>query len=274
MTNAEFWRAVQNIIDEEFNAEGLLKLEEYAERIISGQIVYKRFSSTEQHGCIDGGAIHVIASLLSGAEIDSNQILAPVGSFKAEQQRAAIQAQRIELWAKAVGCWVNDTDKSIPIAFGEHIAQGGEAMVYDNGTSLIKVIGLDYFVLPILALDRVTLHNAYFPQSRMTVIGFGRNSKGEFVTIVQQPFIQGVRMTNKEIAEYAEQLGFQLINPRNWTYATADVYLSDLHDENVIRSNRGNVFVIDCDIRINTPDLRAGGCRKLSTEIEFIGADH
>ena len=64
------------------------------------------------------------------------------------------------------------------------------------------------------------------------------------------------------------QMGFELKNPRNWTYATSDIYLSDMHDENVIRSNRSNtIFVVDCDIRINTPELKQGGTRKLSGEI-------
>lgn len=53
--------------------------------------------------------------------------------------------------------------------------------------------------------------------------------------------------------------------------ATPAIYLSDMHDENVIRSDKGNVFVVDCDIRINIPELNAGGIRKLTNEIEFIG---
>ena len=44
--------------------------------------------------------------------------------------------------------------------------------------------------------------------------------------------------------------------------------LSDMHDENVIRSQSGNIIVIDCDIRINTPELKCGGTRILTTEIE------
>ena len=64
-------------------------------------------------------------------------------------------------------------------------------------------------------------------------------------------------------------MGFDLINPKNWTFATPEIYLSDLHDENVIRSKEGNVFVVDCDIRINTPELRCGGKRKLSTKVEI-----
>lgn len=42
-----------------------------------------------------------------------------------------------------------------------------------------------------------------------------------------------------------------------------------MHDENVIRSPKGNVFVVDCDIRINTPDLRVGGTQILTNEIEW-----
>lgn len=76
-------------------------------------------------------------------------------------------------------------------------------------------------------------------------------------------------MNDCEIAEYAQKLGFKLINPRNWTFASEDIYLSDMHDENVIRSGNNNVFVIDCDIRINTPELKAGGRRKLTNTIEW-----
>ena len=66
-------------------------------------------------------------------------------------------------------------------------------------------------------------------------------------------------------------MGFELKNPRNWTYTTPDIYLSDMHDENVIRSNKSDtIFVVDCDIRINTPELRQGGNRSLSTEVSFV----
>ena len=74
---------------------------------------------------------------------------------------------------------------------------------------------------------------------------------------------------DEEIQEFARQMGFQLKNARNWTYATPEIYLSDLHDENVIRSANGNIFVIDCDIRINTPELKQGGIRQVTTAVEF-----
>lgn len=87
--------------------------------------------------------------------------------------------------------------------------------------------------------------------------------------IVEQPFIKGTHVSDSEISTFAQNLGFKQINPKNWTYATAEIYLSDLHDENVIRSEEGNIFVVDCDIRINTPELRCGGVRKLTTDVWF-----
>ena len=271
MNNADFWASVRTIIAEGFSPKGLQKLDEYAEQFISGRLVYQRFSPREQHGCAAGGTTNVIASLLAGAEIgtdtDATKILS---EFERERKLGAQQEAVIEQWAKAVGCWTDGVDDSLHSSFGEEIAEGGEAMVYDHGTTLIKSIGLDYFILPILALDRVTLHNTYFPETQLTVLGFGRDKKGYFKIICEQPFIGGSHVSDNEIADYMHRMGFELKNPRNWTYATPEIYLSDMHDENVIRSETGAFCVVDCDIRINTPELRQGGTRTLTTEVRFL----
>ena len=270
MTNEEFWLSIKRIIDDGFSDEGLSELEKYAESFIAGRLVYKRFSSAEQHGCNAGGTNHVIASILAGAEVGSDKLTAPRGSFEREKQCAKEQERRLRTWAARYGCWLGNTDDSIPRLLGKEIARGGEARVYDNGMMLIKVIGLDYFVQPVLALDRITLHNTYFPQTGMRVIGFGEDSGNDFVVVVEQPFIQGVRLNDEDIESYAEQLGYRLVDKNSWTYATDDIYLSDLHDENVLLSAGENVFVIDCDIRINVASLKAGGCRNLTNIVEFI----
>ena|GEM_PF-1085483 len=160
-------------------------------------------------------------------------------------------------------------EDALPRILGEQIAEGGEAIVYDHGATLIKAIGLDYFIQPILALDRISLHNTYFPETALKVLGFGRTADGDFKIVAEQPFIEGTHMSDEEIASFAEHIGFKLINPRNWTFATPEIYLSDLHDENVIRSKEGNIFVVDCDLRINTPNLRCGGVRSLTTEVNL-----
>ena len=115
--------------------------------------------------------------------------------------------------------------------------------------------------------DRISLHNAYFPETKLDVIGFGRDDSSEFKILVSQPFIEGQKISEEEIYTFMHNMGFKLNNPRNWTYFTPEIYLSDMHDENIIRSSSGTIFVIDCDIRLNTPDLRIGGNRIFTTEV-------
>lgn len=267
MTNTDFWNSIRTIINEGFDSEGLAKLEEYADRFINGQLLFKRFSPQEQHGCAEGGASHVIASILSGAEDSTDRVAEEGLGLKGIFQQAARQASWIEGWARKVGIWIDDIDSVLGSNLGEKIAEGGEAKVYDNGSSLLKTIGLDYFILPIHALDRISLHNAYFPETRLDVIGFGRDKHDEFKILISQPFIEGRKISDEEISLFMKNMGFKMMNPSNWTYATPEVYLSDMHDENVIMSQSGTIFVIDCDIRINTPDLRNGGKRVFTTEV-------
>ena len=64
----KIWEDIKSIIENDFNEEGLYKLEEYGRLYDERKIIYKRFSPQEQHGCSTGGGTHVIASLLAGAE--------------------------------------------------------------------------------------------------------------------------------------------------------------------------------------------------------------
>ncbi len=269
MNNADFWGSVRKIISDGFTPDGLQKLDRYAEQFIDGRLVYKRFSSYEQHGCSEGGTNNVIASLLAGAENSSDCTDSQsLSEYERECQLGAKQEDAIEQWARKVGIWTERIDEQLPQLLGEKIAEGGEAEVYDHGTTLIKSIGLDYFIQPIFALDRIALHNTYFPETRLSVVSFGRNSKGDFKVIVEQPYIDGQPVSDSEIADYMHKMGFELKNAHNWTYTNPDIYLSDMHDENVIRSNKTQtIFVVDCDIRINTPELRQGGKRSLSSEV-------
>lgn len=272
LTNEDFWERIDSIINDGFSPDGLETLDDYAALFISGKCIFDRFSPQEQHGCSAGGASHVIATILAGAKIKADPEDEKLQDFKREFKLAAQQAERIEQWARLVGVWLDDVDLFLSHVFGEEISEGGEAKVYDNGVSVVKSIGLDYYIQPIFALDRISLHNAYFPETAMRVIGFGRDSIGDFKIIVEQPFIEGNPMTEDEIVTFIESLGFKLMNPKNWTYSTPDIYLSDMHDENLIISKTGVVFVIDCDIRINTPDLKQGGVRHYNTNVSFVQA--
>lgn len=134
-------------------------LDDYADKFTCGKLLYKRFSPSEQHGCSAGGYVHVIASLLAGANVATNSVAEGVDDFKKQCQRAETQARSIEEWSRKVGCWIDNVDETLCSTLGEQLTEGGEAHVYKHGDSLVKSIGLDYFIEPVLALDRISLHN-------------------------------------------------------------------------------------------------------------------
>ena len=128
--------------------------------------------------------------MLAGAEVGTDsESQGALSNYQRECQQGAKQEAAIEHWAKAVGLWTSNVEERLTLTLGEQIAEGGEAKVYDHGSTLVK---------------------------------------------------------------------------------SPDIYLSDMHDENVILSAAENIFVVDCDIRINTPELRQGGRRTLTTEVRFL----
>jgi len=92
MNNQDFWADIKSIINGGFTANGLAKLESYAEQFISKRLVYQRFSSAEQYGCAAGGSTNVIASILAGAEIAANRRIGAPLDFKEECERGKAQA--------------------------------------------------------------------------------------------------------------------------------------------------------------------------------------
>ncbi|MCH5346829.1 MAG: hypothetical protein J1E63_06945 [Muribaculaceae bacterium] len=271
MDSKAFWNDLTEIVRDDFTPKGLLKLDEYAELFNERKLLYQRFSPREQHGCTAGGNTHVVATLLAGREVATSGITEGCfPDFKTERQFAAKQVETIKRWAKRRGVWFDDVNHALNANLGNIIASGGEAEVYDNGIYVVKTIGLDYFIHLIYALDRITLHNTYFPETMLNVIGFGEDSSGNFKIIVNQPYISGMPVTEDEIESHIIKLGFTLFSRTNWTYFTNDIYLSDLHDENVIKSSSGTIFVIDCDIRLNAPFLKTNGHRGLSTAVVII----
>jgi hypothetical protein len=225
------------------------------------EVVSERYTPQERRGIEVGGRCLEIGALLVGGSIDASEEVEGRDPYDREEQRRETQEWALERWAKENGCWYENTDE----ALGERypfLAEGGEATVYFNGSSVIKAIGLDYFVSPQMALDRIVLHNFLFEYSTpMVVLGYGRSYEGYFKVVVEQPYIRGEQMTEEEIEMFTQQIGFDLRRRGNWTYTNDDIYISDLHNENVLRTPKGNVAVIDADVRINLPELGYDGRR-------------
>jgi hypothetical protein len=242
--------------------------EQYDLRQRGQLLVSKRFTPEERKGFEKGNRILENATYLVGGSQSTSGEIKEQDPFEREEQRRETQEQILEDWAKANNLWIDNTESQLSEEY-EYLTEGGEADVYldTKNNKVIKAIGLDYYVSPQLALDRIVLHNYLFgDETPLNIKGFGRNSGGYFKIIVEQPYIKGESLSYDEIEQYIENLGFPVKNRGNWTYANEDIYISDLHDENVILTPEGNIAVIDADIRINTPELKYGGIRE--TEID------
>lgn len=254
---------------EKWTSSALHELNNLINDLENGKVTYKRFPKEATRGWNQGGRANEIASILLG-ENEGSSTKNPRSfseKYERDKREQPIQERIIETWAKATGIWHDNLDT---IKGKELFAQGGEAKVFANtgDTKVTKILSTEYFITPQFALDRITLHNTLFPIAPLEIIGFGRNSQGEFQFLVEQPFIQGEPATQKEIDEFITKAGFtKSKKDKGNTFISDDLYLSDLHDENVIKTPKGILVVIDGDLRLNTPDLNRNGKYEINNNI-------
>jgi len=248
-------------------------LEYLAKGIENGKFIYQRFPQEATEGFRRGGKIHAEASLLlrgyGGTNEEKSQNLSSAERYERDQRQQPVQEAIIENWAKAQGVWFDNLHKATKGMEHYEDMDGGEAQIYRKDSHTIrKVLSTEYFITPQFALDRITLHNTLFPAAPLKVVGFGRDGKGEFQFIVDQPFVEGIAPTLLEIEDFMKKAGFKKTSKdRGNTYTTEFVYASDLHNENVIKTPNGNLVVIDADLRLNTPDLQRNGTYKIDNSI-------
>ena len=261
---------IRSVIESgKWTSESLTVLDNLIKDIENGKVTYKRFPQEASGGMYKGGATNATASiLLSSNESSSrNAPLSVSERYERDKRQQPIQERIVESWAKAKGIWHDNLDT---IEGKELFAEGGEAKVFanDGDTNVIKILSTEYFITPQFALDRITLHNTLFPEAALKITGFGRNSKGEFQFLVEQPFIQGTYATQAEIDKFITKAGFtKSTKDKGNTFITDDLYVSDLHDENVIKTPNGNLIIIDADIRLNTPELNRNGKYVINNDI-------
>jgi hypothetical protein len=180
---------------------------------------------------------------------------------------------KLVAYANEHGLWNGDIEGAFDAKYGtgdgKKNTEGGEAIVwFDRARGVaVKAIGLDYYGSPTLALDRIALHNRYFPSVPLSLVGFGEvkdifDAKGElelrgrlFNTIVEQPIVDRTReLTRSEIRSALEALGFRPVRDRRVLGSDMETpdgkaIVSDLHEQNVFGLPEGSIAVIDCDIR-------------------------
>ena len=248
-----------------WTTSALNELNQTIEHVEQGLAILKRYSPEEQQGLLAGGRLLVAAAIVSrGSDTSIHASGRRTGSL---EERAREIVPTLTSWAKAVDAWNDYCQKDT------YLTCGGEAEVFNalNG-NVEKVIGLDYFIDPQLAIDRIVIHNYLFPETRLYVTGFGTNGNGEFAIIVQQKIIRGKFTPQEEIDEFMSSLGLKKHSDGAHTFTNKDLYLSDLHEENVLNVDHKRYYTIDGDFRLNAPNAMVGGTREIDDRICYLQA--
>ncbi len=237
--------------------------------------IYKRIPSCRFSGLSEGGRRNVAASVILRAGKGPDR-------EKYEDVRASGYTRSQELignWAERDGCWEDYAEKAQRDAGRELIGAGSEARVFkDDGGWCYKTIDAGHYGGSLEKLmDRISLHNAVFPETAMHVEGFGMHDEADdasgFVVTVRQPFVHGNVPDSDFVLEEIKRRDFRLHGEdamkqvkddavKNglkvpkfsvfFTFVSEDgVRMVDVNDLNAVVSPKGNLLVYDCDLDLH-----------------------
>ncbi len=253
-------RCVQDIYDaiavNGFTESTLKIINELITDIENGTTDFSRFNQQEHSGLCKAGSALIGASLIA---CYASRSLSASGDAPSSQgcpanwQIDERQEQLIEQWAKAAHLWVESSDTVLRDGFGPMIAQGAEAKVYyrEGSPAVLKERASIYSTTQ-KALDAIVLHNCFFPETTMTVIGFTRDSDSLFRIILVQPYVRCLRLaTKEEIDMLVAPMGFRDNGDGNGVnYISDRIALEDMHPANVfIDEVSERPICIDCIIK-------------------------
>lgn len=245
-----------------FDSISLTQIEVFSKEINDGTTVFERIPQEQLSGLSARyGFLCQAAIICRGCpctESESREIYCTddlVGDGK-------IQQTLIEQWAKLKGIWFDDSESYLS-SISQIRDDGTESEVFIDVPHEVvrKAISLKHYNVVRLALDRLIIHNAIFPNSPLKVIGFGNNSEKKFSIITEQPYVRGRSVTEEERLNFMTGLGFKpagMDYGMNLNFKTNSIYIGDLNEYNVLMGESG-IQVIDADCRLNVTTLGCGG---------------
>ena len=252
----------QRIWEHGFTLSNINDLEIIAEDIKNGAAVFERIPYAQQSGLSKGSEVLCAASIICRGcpctESETRQIF-DTSDLEGEGR---IQEHIVETWARLSGRWIENPEEYLGNLC--HLQDyGTESVVFFDVINQVvyKLISLKHYNVLRLALDRIIIHNAIFPETRLKVIGFAKDHKGDFVVVVQQPYVVGEPITQEERVSFMYDLGFEdagMDYGMHLNYKSSDLYIGDLNEFNALKGQFG-LHVIDADCRLNVPEIECGG---------------
>ena len=244
--------------DNRIMREGMYLLEIINQLTNEGAHLSERIPQEVLGGLSKGGRRNVQASALlrteGATDVEEQNEILPSGYTRSQEI--------IGQWAERDGCW-SDTPEADQIRQGRRHRldlDGSEARIYyDNGARVYKTVDSTHYITYAHFLDRITIHNALFPETAMRIEGFGVREDAEdnrgFVAVISQPFVKGEAITDPAVVHQAmRKRGLDLPDfTAGWFFVpkSGNLLISDVHDNNCVLSDDGNVLVFDCEAALN-----------------------
>ena len=187
-----------------------------------------------------------VASLSGGVQETAARLRERIESTQGDSKSGLREVENrvTREFAQENGLWIDDMFKlGVPFPSGdEHInyidAENQVIYKVNNRMHTPSILGL---------LDRLELHNKYFPNTQYRLVGFTSVSEnGDVMPVFAQDFVLNAHMaTVDEIDSYMGTLGFTRVG--DGRYSNGEVVVKDLKPRNVLVDPNGDVYVVDAE---------------------------
>lgn len=159
-----------------------------------------------------------------------------------------VEEKNLRLWATQVGLMMDNDEFT-----RKWVEQGkkGEAEnnVYfdEESQRWWKRNNLSYHSTYLEFFHRLSLQNMLFPEARYSLEGFVEND-GELQPIISQPHVKASKGASPvDVEKLMNRLGYQKMPGTEHDYYNREkgIKVEDMHDENVLQDDEGNLFVVD-----------------------------
>lgn len=255
--------------------------------------VFRRIPSEIYSGWYEGGPELRKASLICRAT-DGER---PNGSREGEaltQEKGGdytVEQLRLGSWAERDGSWSDEPEAQLIKAGHRHDPKydGSESRIFHDKTNdkVYKTTDWTHYETFEKLLDKIAIHNSVFPESRLTVKGYGVRDDATdntgFVAVLEQPFIEGLReATKEEVEDLLHERGLEKTSGGIW-FVSRDGNLAltdlgggpfeELNEEFgfplnalLVENDDGShvVIVVDCDAHLKTFGVNNGNIQRVA----------
>lgn len=251
----------QSVLSGDFNDVTLQKINDYIDDATPlhpyGRRISQRLPQKLERSLHEGSRTNAVDALFS--RICESSV--PASRRTSEAGRREIEERKKEAlkgWAIATNNWHTDlsefTDEQTPFAKGTD----SEVFLSKDGKYVIKTsFGKPEGKRFRPDIDNIPLFNHVFRNSAYEIVGYGEFD-GKFARILKQPFVEFAedsKVSVDERVDYMHTLGFEPINEAKTAFSNGTIIVADLQKSNIVKTAKGNIRVIDADVKLHTKDV-------------------